>query len=118
MKHYDSLWQLLRDLLLGDPKAKQQERFDAAVKDAAEVQGDVLVARMMLQHYSRAAAKINHSQQWWEYAATRQKAEDYGNEYNKLCAKAEAVGAKVEAERARLVHLLNGPGVVGAEDQA
>lgn len=109
MKRYKSMFTLIRDTLSNRGIDKQKERVDLAVKAEAEAEGDALVARKMRDHFAWTAAHINHSQRWWEYAAARQKAQDYGYEYDDLVEKLGAATARRQAEQERLVLLRDGP---------
>lgn len=112
----DNLFRMLRDAIFGNPIANQRNRVDKAILAEAEALGDVLVAKTMRDHYLHAATGIDHTQKWWDYANTRQKAQDYADEYELLVADHAAAKAHCDAEQGRYVLLLNGPASTGESD--
>lgn len=112
----DSLWRMIRDAIVGDPIERQRERVDAAAKAEAEAQGDVLVARHMRDYYRTQAMQTNPEFKWRQYADLRDKQQAYNDELEICLADYDALGARYNAEYARLVQLLNGPADAGKGD--
>ena len=112
----DNLFRMLRDAIMGDPIERQRERVEAAVKAEAEARGDVLVAKHMRDYYSNQARLTNPEFKWRQYADLRDKQQAYSDELEVLTADHDALRARADAEKARLLQLLNGPAGTGSGD--
>lgn len=98
-----NLFEFIRQMLFGDPVVKQQERVQQAVLFEAHANGDLVVAKIMRDYYVRTAARIDHSNKWWEYAAAKQKAQDYEDDHEDLVERHREAVARREAAQARLL---------------
>lgn len=115
-KRDDNLFRMVRDTIMGDPIERQRERVDAAAKAEAEAQGEVLVARHMRDYYRAQAQQTNPEFKWRQYADLRDKQQAYNDELELRLADYDELGARYNAEYARLVSMLNGPADAGKGD--
>ena len=101
----DSLFRLVRDGLWGDPVAKQQERIDGAAEIEAHAMSDMAYHRTLVEHFSQRVAGINPHDDWWGFAAAKQKQADHQAELIAARDKAQDAAARRQAEETRLAEL-------------
>lgn len=104
-KHYDSMWDWIKDLFTTDPLQEQQARVEDAARSNAQAVADVEAERVMCDFYTGLVQKTNHETHWWEYADAKQKQADHHGAWARAVTKAQEAAAKLEAEQARLVSL-------------
>lgn len=101
MKHYDSMWPWLLDMIRTDKERQRKERVENAAKAHAQAKAEVEAERLMCDFYSERVANIDHETHWWEYAEAKQKEADHLAAWRRAVDKAQEAEAKLEAEKAR-----------------
>lgn len=101
MKHYDSMWPWLLDIIRTDKERQRKERVEDAAKARAHAAADVEAERLMCDFYTDRVASIDHETHWWEYAEAKQKQADHTAAWQRATDKAIEAEAKLEAEKVR-----------------
>lgn len=101
----DSLIRLVLDAVCGNPVAKQQERIDGAAEIEAHALSDAAFHRTLVSHYGDRVAAINPHDDWWGFAAVKQKQVDHQAELTAATEKAADAAARRRAEEVRMVEL-------------
>lgn len=104
----DSLFRLVRDAIVGNPVAKQQERIDRAAQAEAEHQSSAAYHRLLANHYGDRVAGIQAHEDWWAFAEAKQQQSDHLAALAKAKDLAEEAGAKRRAETVKLEALRSG----------
>lgn len=73
IKHYTSLWALLRDAVMGDPINKQYEAVEEAIKAKAERASAAEFNRTMANFYTSRVGSLDPHTHWWDFADAKQK---------------------------------------------
>lgn len=103
----------IRDTLRENKIAKQKQRVDDAIKVRARAASEKEYHRVMADFYTERAAGVDPHQDWWEFAAAKEKETEHVAECQAYGARADEAAAQVVAEKARYVQLLNGHGGTG-----
>lgn len=101
----DGFLRLVRDLTVGDPLAKQQERIDEAAKLEAEHTSQAAYHRTLATHYGDRVALIKPHDDPWGFAAARQKQLDHQALLATASERAADASARRRAETTKLAAL-------------
>lgn len=101
----DGFLRLLRDVTVGDPLAKQQERIDEAAKIEAQHLSNAAYHRTLAAHYGDRVAMLSPHSDWWAFAAAKQKQADHEAQLFAAGELAADASARRRAETTKLASL-------------
>lgn len=94
-----SVLNLIRSTLKDNKVRKQYERVEKAIRAKAQLASDMEFHRTMSNFYTERVMDINPHQNWWDFAAAKQKQYDHQEDFVRYEKRIEEADANVEANK-------------------
>ena len=102
MSRRESLWLMLRDLVLGNPSTKAQQRVDDAIKAHAKAASDAEYHMIYLRHVEQQIRTTDPNVDWHGWAKLKDEEEEQIESWAKARADADRASGKTLAAMAAL----------------
>lgn len=104
----------LFQMLFGENIKAQQQKVEDAIRVKAQRIGDLEYERTMANFYTDRSMSIDPQTDWWGFADAKQKQHDHQLAFVACEGRVEVATARVAAETARYVRLLDRSADTGA----